>query len=270
MRCYWISVLLFAAVGLAHTVGYWTLHNFQLFCDDEGATCAYHFSISQDEGATSGNQCLFTVDSQDGKPANQTDFQALTCLGNDRYKINGGWSQEGFVTIVVTDVLEALYAFFAYSSDHLEEGKTVAEQTRLAYKVGTFDVTSDIVAPVKRSGVEWQILNLNQEYDEVTGNTELTFAIQDTRGSMSPCTIIARGVEGSGPAVGSFYNEKCLESNWFVSWDYSALSDSAAMTLIEPSAMMKAWFQWENVRSTHSLGNSVRTLASPYEDEMLR
>jgi hypothetical protein len=34
--------------------------------------------------------------------------------------------------------------------------------------------------------------------------------------------------------------------------------------------MMKAWFQWENVSSTHSFGNSVRTIASPGEDKMLQ
>jgi hypothetical protein len=162
MRCYWLSVLLFAAIGLAETVGYWTLHNFQLFCDSEGITCAYHFSISQDKGATPGNQCLFTVDGKDGKPANQTDFQALNCLGNDQYKVNGGWSQEGFVTIVVTNINEGLYAFFAYSSATIAQGKTVDEQTRLAYKLGTFDISSNAVIPAKRSGVEWRVLNLQQ------------------------------------------------------------------------------------------------------------
>jgi len=162
MRCHWLPVLLFAASGLADTVGYWTLHNFQIFCDSEGVTCAYHFSISQDEGSTPGNQCLFTVDGKDGKPANQTDFQALDCLGNQQYRVNGGWSQEGFVTIVVTNVNEDLYAFFAYSADKLGEGKTVEEQTRLAYKLGTFDISNNVVVPVKRSGVEWQVLNLKQ------------------------------------------------------------------------------------------------------------
>lgn len=34
--------------------------------------------------------------------------------------------------------------------------------------------------------------------------------------------------------------------------------------------MMKAWFQWENMTSAHGLGNSILTLASPYENEMLR
>lgn len=162
MRFLWLPALLFAAVGLADTVGYWTLHNFQLFCDYQGTTCAYHFTISQDKGATPGNLCLFTVDGQDGKPANQTDFKEVTCLGNGNYTINGGWSQEGFVTIVVTNVHEKVYAFFAYSSEKLEDGKTVDEQTRLAYKVGTFNITNDAAVPAKRSGVEWQIVNLQQ------------------------------------------------------------------------------------------------------------
>lgn len=162
MRCCWLPLLLFAAVGLAEQVGEWTLHNFQLFCDPEGATCVYTFAISQDTGSTAGDQCLFTVDGKDGKLANQTDFQALNCLGNGQYKINGGWSQEGFVTIVVTDTDEDLYAFFAYSSDTIKEGMTVNEQTRPAYRVGTFDMSSDTVVPAKRSGPEWQVLNLQQ------------------------------------------------------------------------------------------------------------
>lgn len=162
MHCCWIPPLLFAALGLADTVGYWTLHNFQLFCDPEGATCAYSFAISQDTGSSTSDQCLFTVDGEGGKPANQTDFQALNCLGNGQYKVNGGWSQEGFVTVVVTDVNENLYAFFAYSSGSIEQGQTVDEQTRPAYKVGTFDTRSDTVAPTKRSAAEWQALNLHQ------------------------------------------------------------------------------------------------------------
>lgn len=55
------------------------------------------------------------------------------------------------------------------------------------------------------------------------------FAIQDGQEPMSPCTI-AKNVEA---AEGSFYNEKCVDSNWVVSWDYSALTDSATMTVIE-------------------------------------
>lgn len=160
MRCHWLPVLLFAAASLAESVGYWTLHNFQLFCDAAGITCVYNFSISEDEGATQGNQCMFTVDGQDGKPANQTDFKGYNCLVNPAYKINGGWSDQDFVTIVVTNVYQDTYAFFAYPADKIVEGESVEEQTRLAYKVGTFDISSDVVVPEKRSGTEWQVVDL--------------------------------------------------------------------------------------------------------------
>jgi hypothetical protein len=154
MCCYWLPVLLSTTAALAETVGYWTLHNFQLICDPEGITCAYRFAISQDEGTTPGNPCLFTVDGKDGKPANQTNFAALDCLGAEQYTVNGGWSDQGFVTIVVTDVQENVNAFFAYASANLTEGNMVEEQTRLAYKVGTFDISNHVVVPVKRSGAQ--------------------------------------------------------------------------------------------------------------------
>jgi hypothetical protein len=164
--CCWFPALLFASAALAERVGYWTLYNFTLSCDDEGSRCAYHFSVSE-ETPTAVNSpnvspCLFTVDGKDGKPANQTDFQGIQCMGNDQYMVNGGWSPDGFVTIVVTNIYENNYAFFAYQTAMLEAGKMVDSQTRPAYKVGTFAGNTGVVMPQKRSGVEWQILNLHQ------------------------------------------------------------------------------------------------------------
>jgi len=155
---------------------------------------------------------------------------------------------------VVTDTYNDNYAFFAYSSDQIEKGMTVEEQTRLAYKLGTFgtdDKNDDKTVErkefsKKRSGAEWQILNLKHgvlrhvsgmrsstdavfaEYNKVTASLEFSFAIQDGRDTR-PCTIVKK-VEA--PA-GSFYDEKCVESDWVVSWDYNTATDSATMTLIE-------------------------------------
>jgi hypothetical protein len=70
------------------------------------------------------------------------------------------------------------------------------------------------------------------DYDELAGSAELTFAIRDAQGVMTPCTVITEAPQGNDAAVGSFYNKKCIETGFYVSWDYSANFDSAIMTLV--------------------------------------
>ncbi|KAB5563165.1 hypothetical protein GE09DRAFT_772748 [Coniochaeta sp. 2T2.1] len=266
MRTCWLPLLLFAALGLSESVGYWTLHDFSIQCDDAGVSCVCHFSVSKDEGETRRDDCLFKVDGEAGQRANETDFGNVSCLGTDQWRTNGGWSAQGFLTVVVTDTYAGEYAFFAYSDDKMSGGQVVDEQTRLAYKSGTFDVSDVVVPTVKRDvGLEWQVVNLQKDYDQVTGTTELQFAI-DAGSLRPPCTVIATGADGSEVNVGSFHMVKCVESNWFVSWDYSVITDAAMLTLVEPTSMTTASFLWDNVSSSPSLGNSVRTVASPCDD----
>jgi hypothetical protein len=70
------------------------------------------------------------------------------------------------------------------------------------------------------------------DYDTTTRDTELQFAIKESD-SLSPCTIITKGAGKDEEDVGSFRNQKCIESDWLVTWEYSATADSATLILVE-------------------------------------
>lgn len=151
MHLFWLPLLLLAASGLAEQVGYWTLHNFMVYCESDGFVCLYKFSITEDPssdsaaetaGSDGSTRCVFTVEDP-GQQANRTDWQNADCTGNiDNYQINGGWSPDGFLTVVVTNHQERSYAFFAFDQHALENEQVVNEQTRMAYKVGTFEAVA--------------------------------------------------------------------------------------------------------------------------------
>jgi hypothetical protein len=151
MHLFWLPLLLLAATGLAETVGYWTLHNFELICEPDGYVCVYKFSITEDPSTDPGDQttqsgdstqCVFTVQDP-GQNANRTDWQNADCTpDNQNYQSNGGWSDQGFLTVVVTNHQENSFAFFAFDQHALEGEQTVDEQTRMAYRIGTFEAVA--------------------------------------------------------------------------------------------------------------------------------
>ena len=70
------------------------------------------------------------------------------------------------------------------------------------------------------------------DYNQITGDTKLQFAIE-AGVLMIPCTVITKGVDAGEVNVGSFHSEKCVESDYLVSWDYSALTDVAMLTVVQ-------------------------------------
>lgn len=157
-------VLVLFSVGLAAKVGDWTLSDFSRYCYSD-TSCAYHFLLGEDNlngvNPNARFPCDFTVPSEDGKPANETDFENVPCQqGPPWYRVNGGWNPDGYVVIVVTNTVENAYAFFGYNDVDLEGGTPVGWQTQPAFEVGTF-VDNDI-APrqVEESRDFWEGLEL--------------------------------------------------------------------------------------------------------------
>lgn len=160
-------LLAICAAGLAEKVGVWTLENFGRYCDQYGAVCAYHFSIVEDNFSESGPRdtwpCTFTVLGENGKAANETDFQDVPCsAGLPVYRVNGGWNSDGYMVVVVTNLGDQAYAFFGYKDEDLDGGKSVDVETRPAYVVGTYD--GNVITPrgAEEANTSWEVLGLQR------------------------------------------------------------------------------------------------------------
>ncbi|KAK0735575.1 hypothetical protein B0T21DRAFT_349052 [Apiosordaria backusii] len=128
-----------ASLGAAEIVGQWTAWTLSRTCSNDGGSCTYHLALDQNPNAkTDLSSCIWTVVSANPaiKPANQSDFANVQC--GAKLSLNGGWSAEGFYTIVPTDTMAKAYAFFGFTDEEIQNGKAATPRQRPAYRVGSF------------------------------------------------------------------------------------------------------------------------------------
>ncbi|KAK4172998.1 hypothetical protein QBC36DRAFT_304015 [Triangularia setosa] len=127
-----------ASLGAAEIIGQWTAWTLTRTCFSDSSSCTYHLALDQNPQAkTDLSSCVWTVVSINPfKPANQTDFANVQC--GEKLSLNGGWSNEGFYTIVPTDTVANAYAFFGFTDEEIQNGKVAKPRQRPAYRVGSF------------------------------------------------------------------------------------------------------------------------------------
>ncbi|KAK4190679.1 hypothetical protein QBC35DRAFT_63066 [Podospora australis] len=143
------TFLALTPLASAELLGQWEVYNVFRDCSHNGFSCRYWFSLTEKMNNLDGTQyfryadCWWDVISPNPAvtPANQTNFDSKDCNGvhNEKFSINGGWSNDGFFTIVPTDLNLGAYAFFSFTDQGLANGKVVDDIiVEPAFRVGTF------------------------------------------------------------------------------------------------------------------------------------
>ncbi|CAJ2507528.1 Uu.00g087140.m01.CDS01 [Anthostomella pinea] len=236
------------AASNGHTlkpVGTWVLRDSYIGC--VGGACDYTFAI--DEGRNNVHECGFTVRSpSDDVAPDHLHFESVVCQGSENtIRVNGAWGSNHSIVLCFTDLGKNTYAWFGFDDWEIEDDNIVTSKESPAYPVGDFG-NDDEVSEAERASpgtCVWGIDSLNRTVSSTAVHMDLGF--KDENGNQLACTIDAMPPSGSDPQTWGFYNQKCDENDWTVSWGYQPQNDTGAMTLRDPSHDKEAWFFWDNV-----------------------
>jgi hypothetical protein len=154
MHLIFLPILLLGALTVtAKELGYWTLRGFEEICTADSSACVVRLVVLENPNGSMdpdpndpGTTCLFVIYPEAGKSAADSGWNNSKCSDESpQYRINGGWSDMGFITVVVTNKAEGANAFFSYDKAAIADGAYQPDQSRLAYKIGTFGENDVVV-----------------------------------------------------------------------------------------------------------------------------
>jgi hypothetical protein len=158
MHLIFLPILLVGALTVtAKELGYWTLRGFEHICTSDSSACLVRLVVLENPNGNMdpdpndpGTTCMFVIYPEAGKPAADSGWNDSRCSDESpQYRINGGWSDMGFITVVVTNKVEDANAFFSYGKDAIAAGAYQPDQSRLAYKIGTFGENDMVVEGIQ-------------------------------------------------------------------------------------------------------------------------
>ncbi|OHE96355.1 hypothetical protein CORC01_08278 [Colletotrichum orchidophilum] len=247
----------------------WSLLNFRRTCAADQSRCSYTFLVSEDPTKVP-KYCNFDIDAAGGLPAYQTDFSSLKCPGVPEYTINGGWDEQGFITLTVINDPRKLLSFFAFRDDELWAGEPATPQTSKVF-IYPMPAKREVEAREEETGLayasSWKILDLiRYEFNRGAPYTDaliMSFGIQSGHNPIETCHIVTPLFEGIQPLGMSFANVACKYGGWTASWGHNETTDEAVMTLINANHDRIAYFGFNEVSTHIILGdNGPRPVSS--------
>ncbi|RYP49681.1 hypothetical protein DL768_004654 [Monosporascus sp. mg162] len=245
----WTTIAVVSGTML-HSVGDWVLSRGQIVCVGE-AFCDYYFVISSggdSTAKTTHHQCHFQVESEGGVLADAMQFQDIGCDGgvaNGTFRVNGSWEEkEGGdgpdIVLCVTNVVDRVWAFFGFDDWEIRNGRVADNKSSPVYAVGKFEKRN--LEPRKMGWIMgkhtttsapdqciWSIQWLNRYVDGSC--VKVHFSLLDEYRTQHFCTVNASAPARADPKTWSFYQHKCDENDWSVSWGYQAAGDAAVLAL---------------------------------------
>ncbi|GAW12499.1 hypothetical protein ANO14919_018690 [Xylariales sp. No.14919] len=260
----------------------WTLDEVvrQRFNDDR--TCKWHLTIRQ--SITSANSttpgttnstvadpvpCDFLVQAASGLDCSIQGFGPIQCnKANHGFYVNAGHDKNGFIVMVVENVDENTQAYFGYLDSELDSGTTIPPQTS---PVKSIDYNTNVSLLAREDseldtiGTYWKLGNLIRQTNHAQGTVDITFSIH-TNGDVYrpiPCTLHLKAPPGVSVATWQWYDRKCSNSDFYVSWGYMASADAGIMTLVSPARNSKAFFGFPNISKSEILVPSGSGFVEP-------
>ncbi|KAK4228263.1 hypothetical protein QBC38DRAFT_475716 [Podospora fimiseda] len=267
----------------------WTLLNLARTCTPDASSCLYLFNLDQNPNNNSPyslddyTTCYFPVYPFSSLPANQTDFNSVSCLHTDRFSINGGYNSElKFWTLVITDVEKGEHAFFGYTDDELsngeregvvpKNGKVLTTKKKRTEEEGEWSgggkEKEEYLVRSRRgkrkvrsreeneddggNGKTWQILGLSRVQNSSDDTTKVGFKIKDSDGLTAHCSLT---LSGSNNDI-SWFGKVC--KGFKISWGYKPDTDGGVMTVCYPQNGTAAWFGWDGISYQTEFGDSLR------------
>ncbi|KAI1310184.1 hypothetical protein F5Y03DRAFT_392617 [Xylaria venustula] len=214
-------------------------------------------------------QCDFDVEVPEGHDCRIDSFGPARCSqSNDDFYVNAGHNgQEDFVVMVVENVAQNKQAYFAFRDDALDANRDIPPQTSAVVSSQGEDEDSllgrrDDDDPA----LVWSIHNLARRINPDTHSVYMNFAIHGANadGSHSDpdaepvsCTLHVPAPGDVDLAKWQFYDQKCGESDFYVSWEYLESSDAGIMTLVSPACDSEAFYGFPDISKSELLTPSV-------------
>ncbi|EPE02928.1 hypothetical protein F503_08805 [Ophiostoma piceae UAMH 11346] len=116
----------------------------------------------------------------------------------------------------------------------------------------SYPAPSNIHAPsVPAYPSTWGIRNISRDISYEPNSVYMKFMIDvypDGPASI-PCHLTVDLDDNVDPMFASWFVQQCDDSDWYLSWGYNQMTDSAVATLINPDRSEEAWFGWDFVNS---------------------
>ncbi|KAL2873928.1 hypothetical protein SGCOL_010899 [Colletotrichum sp. CLE4] len=247
----------------------WTLLNFRRTCAADQSRCSYAFVVSED-AAKVPKYCNFDIDAAGGLPAYQTDFSNLKCPGVPEYSINGGWDEQGFITLTVINDPRKLLSFFAFRDDELWTGEAASPQQSEVFGY-PFSAKREVMASQEESEMayasSWKIKDfIRYEFNRGAPYSDaLIFRFGIQSGPLTEaCLLIMPLFEGTVPLGKSFADAPCGYGGWTVSWGHNETTDEAVMTLMNANHDRRAFYGFNDVSKNIILGDNGPRPASAF------
>ncbi|KAI0907447.1 hypothetical protein F4823DRAFT_641352 [Ustulina deusta] len=248
----------------SYPVEQWTLDQVSRKRVHKHRTCKWKMAITQSATEANGTtanstpvHCKFSVRVPKGHDCAVDDFGPVRCSKSHHgFYVSAGHNEDGFVAMVVENVNEDTRANFAFLDATLDSGRAIPPQTSTVRDSGS--KTSSLAG--RESGgdkVVWSIPVLARRIDTGTNTVFMSFAIDGTNGEdlePVPCTLYLQAPDDVVDlAKWQFYNMKCQESGFYVSWGYLAASDAGIMTLVSPTRDTEAFFGFSDISKSEFL-----------------
>ncbi|CAK7211044.1 hypothetical protein SBRCBS47491_000984 [Sporothrix bragantina] len=109
---------------------------------------------------------------------------------------------------------------------------------------------SDGLPTVPGTPFTWSLRNVTRDVFYAPNAVSVDFMIDVLPdGQAIPCHIKVELDENVEPMFASWFLEKCENNDWYMSWGYNQMTDSAVATIINPDRTKEAWFGWDSVNA---------------------
>ncbi|KAI3321781.1 hypothetical protein HD806DRAFT_545477 [Xylariaceae sp. AK1471] len=204
-------------------------------------------------------ECNFLVQTAEGYDCGRKTFSGSRCSSNPAFRVSGGHSDMGFIVAVVEDVEKHLRAYFGFDDAALDGGAPIPPQSSTV-EPSEGDAKRHLLPRQDSSGngTVWMIRNLTRLIDTDMNAVHVTFAIDtgDENSNVVPCSLHISAPKDVSLETWQWYDEKCNDSDYYVSWGYLATTDAGIMTLVSSSRDSVAFFGFPNISMSETLGSA--------------
>ncbi|KAI0130042.1 hypothetical protein BJ170DRAFT_297897 [Xylariales sp. AK1849] len=257
-------VAVFSVLGAAESqaVGSWNVSDIRRDVSDDKINCNWGLTITQSEAPGAELSCDFTVSDLKGQACDLIQFSEPCNGGGSDFVVNGGHSPMNFTVLVLYNAIEDAKAYFGASDEALNSHRTILSQYKPAYPVSN-DKKRGLVLQEKddiSSGGEetssWMVQSLTRVVKPDAPSVMLDFLIQETPTSVVPCHITVSAARGTDLTTMSWSYQRCIGSEYSVSWGYMPAEDAGIMTLVSPAKDQNCFFGFNNVSTNQYLGSA--------------
>ncbi|KAI1438237.1 hypothetical protein GGR50DRAFT_483552 [Xylaria sp. CBS 124048] len=250
----------------------WTLSNLSRRRSDDNRVCKWHMTLDRsssiDDYASNADNgsipCDFEVKAPKGVDCGNLVFGRRKCNNAKHpFYVSGAHiDDDEYFILTVENKHDDKRALFGYQDALLESGEVIAPQTSLVTHIESAMEPNSLNKPKTGkdplSGEEqWTVVDMLRHVDSDAKTLDLRFRVRisDERTPLS-CELHLEAPPDTDMATWTWYDKKLDKCGFYASWGYLAENDAGIMTLVSPRRGHEAWFGFDNINESESLGTA--------------